>query len=479
MLPQTPTPDAAHNMADTPLSQLGRLRLTDLPNEILHQIMRELLIGRFRDTYHLAALRTLCRRFRDVVEPHLYHTISLEIGLTTQGLLCQGEFGMASLVSSTASYPELDRAMTERPSLRSLVRVLSLETSPVPTYKSNRVEHHLAILKRFRLLEEVHLSPPPMFSDLPVMTPLKFLELDFDRAIEYIPESTPRNDRHIAALKTVSRCLQIPTLRKVDVQSLMPEPHMSRQLHFEHNLRSSPITELHLIQCSDVWTDLLEEILVSVDSLESIIIDCRWCNDEHYNEERNLSGLDRALKIHQSSLTQLMIGASYDATMKTTVPMNTFGNFTTLKRLALPEQFLVPRNSPKENMHDLLPSSLCELQLEHCLDTSDTDDELPIRLKRYRSLANSKHTCLPALKHVIWWYHIRDFLRDRYAGTLPFEDALKLVDVFKCNGVMFEWGVASEFLATPFGKGLGVRPGTGGDQWWDCLKNHERRTQTR
>ena len=165
-------------MADASLLPLGRLQLgplglTDLPNEILCQIIRELFFTRHRDGKYLASLCLVCQRFRDIVEPQLYHTLTLEVDTESHlNFRALNEFEDNS--SPMIGQPELRRTLSERPTLGSLVRVFTLGTDYLRrVYDPHFVEHHLPILALLNKVEELHLEFPHMFSELPFMPALK------------------------------------------------------------------------------------------------------------------------------------------------------------------------------------------------------------------------------------------------------------------------------------------------------------------
>lgn len=146
-------------MADASLPPLERLRvgllgLEDLPSEILHQIIRDLLPTRFRDSKYLASLCLVCKRFRDLVEPHLYHTLTLKVDTFSQGAV-QTMYEGEGIWSPTVGYSGLLRTLSERPSLSNLARVLSLGARYYRGVHNPHVfKHHLPILTNFNLLQE-------------------------------------------------------------------------------------------------------------------------------------------------------------------------------------------------------------------------------------------------------------------------------------------------------------------------------------
>lgn len=448
-------------MADASLPPLGRLKvrplgLTDFPNEILHQIICELLPTRFRDSKYLASLCLVSKRFRDVVEPHLYHTLTLEVEVGSQGVVQTTSAG-EGIVSPVIGYSELLRTLTEKPSLSNLVRVLSLGTNDHEVYNPHFVEHHLPILALFAMLQELHLDFPPLFSDLPFMPALKYLHLDFSSVYAYVPGNTSPLIQEKAKLKTVSRCLHIPTLQKLITQGLLYNPNTSRQLSFEYDHQQPSLTsELHLFQCNDASTVILRDMVLSIKCLKSLVIDHYWRFRRYGPKDPSLSGIDQALKPHQDSLEELMIAASCGATMETTVPIDSLLNFAALKRLAIPEHFLIPSNGQRNSLHDALPPSLCELQLQHYMKDVKVDHDLPRRLQLYTGLAENKYTSLPALRRLVCWYQqYTEALRCPDATLAP-AIAEYLADRFRKVGVRFQWGKTSMFLATPFGMELDV-----------------------
>lgn len=203
-----------------------------------------------------------------------------------------------------------------------------------------------------------------MFSELPSMPALKYLHLDFSSVQYCFPESLSRLNKEKAKMKTLSRGLQIPSLQKLITQELLCNPETSRQLSFKHDYQiPSSVYDLRLFQCNDASTDILRDIVLSIKCLKSFVVDHCWRFRRHGSSEPSLSGIDQALKPHQDSLEELMIAASCGAPMNTTVPIDSLLSFVALKRLAIPEHFLIPSSGQRSTLHDLLPPSLCELQL--------------------------------------------------------------------------------------------------------------------
>ncbi|CAF9935911.1 hypothetical protein IMSHALPRED_010389 [Imshaugia aleurites] len=318
------------------------------------------------------------------------------------------------------------------------------------------------------MLEELHLDLPPMFSELPSMPALKYLHLDFSRVDYYFPKSTSPLNKEEARMKTLARGLKFPCLQKFITQRLLCDPNTSKQLSFNHDHQlPSSVSELHLFQCKYASTDILKDIILSIKCLKSFVVDHYWTHQRYGAEEPSLSGIDQALIPHQDSLEELMIATSGGATMNTTVPIESLLNFAALKRLAIPEHFLIPSKGRRKTLHDLLPPSLYVLQLQHCVNDVRVDRDLPRRLKLYTSLAKNKCTNLPALKRLVCWYK-------QYTEPLLFEDAVlplvvaeHLADRFRKVGARFQWVKTSMFLSTPFGMELET------PFWDDMVEMHE------
>ena len=258
-------------------------------------------------------------------------------------------------------------------------------------------------------------------------------------------------------MKILFRGLQVPSLQKLIIQDLLHDTETSRQLSFEHdNQRPSLISELHLFQCIDASTDVLRDMVLSIKCLKSFVFD-------HYGKfkidgakEPSFFDIKQTLKPHQDSLEELMIATSCGATLNTTVPLDSLLNFVALKRLAIPEHFLIPSNNKRDSLHDLLPTSLCELQLQHYVKDVKVDHDLPRRLNIYTNLAENKCTSLPALRRLICWYQQYTEVLHYPDASLPPAVGENLVGRFSKVGVHFQWGKTSMFLATPFGTELDV-----------------------
>ena len=115
--------------------------------------------------------------------------------------------------------------------------------------------------------------------------------------------------------------------------------------------------------------------------------------------------LARSLADHSNTLVELIIAASNGAEFPS-LPIGSLAHFTALKRLGIPETFLV--NSRQDSMSQLLPSSLAVLQLQYPISVelgpgpSGFNNE-PFPILHLRILAAEKSEYLPRLARLIWW----------------------------------------------------------------------------
>lgn len=403
-----------------------------------------------------------------MIEPHLYHTLSWVVKNRKRAEI---PWGICADLSTTVDCFALDRILTDRPILCSFTRVLSLETHPVDVNPSGDIDGQVATLNRFPLLEKLYLNPPSQCTRLPRMTALKSLHLTFALVNEVLfhPGSI---DKQISALNILFQWLTIPTLRKVVVWNLLYQVKKPRQFSFKYELGSSSVTELYLHGFSNMWYYIVKDIVLSCRSLKSLIIDIGLLRG--YRDTPSASGIEQAIQSHQESLQDLMIALSSEELENTAAFTINITIYSALKRLAIPERFLLPRGLHK-TLHGLLPRSLCELQLEHDADFGDTDEfEMDAVVERYTILAREKAASLPSLYRVIWWFVIPDEFFSKLAeGELHSDDLQNLVDVFQDVGVLFEGGVASEFLATPLGRDLKIDSRNSVRTWYDNIYNCE------
>lgn len=150
--------------------------------------------------------------------------------------------------------------------------------------------------------------------------------------------------------------------------------------------------------------DTLLRILLSVRTLKRFIFESagheRW---DHSPAEYIPPGwFARALEPHQATLVDLVIAGDDTGSFHRMPLFRDFATYSNLKRLAIPEKFLVQRYGLA--IHEWLPPSLEVLQLQLPLfDSIKLDEERPLRFARMELLAEHKLACFPALTRVIWW----------------------------------------------------------------------------
>lgn len=446
-------------MTDEHLLPRCGIRLTDLPHEIGHKIMLE-AIGYDHNKAYLASLCLVSHRFQEMIEPFLYHTLTIDVPHCAQGP------SRSNLKSSTLYLIEsvrqhaLLRTLDDRPTLRSLIRSLYLRSRTI--YNPDTDEHHLAILELFPLLRELHLGPLSLHRDLPLMPNLRILHLDFSSKGGYLSTDITWEELRKAKMNALSRIFQIPTLQRLRIDQLFTSTPDAWQSCFKCKHRAYSLTDIHILDCADVNIEYYKSMILSIRTLKSFILEIRSKDALYADEETFWSAMELALEPHQDSLEELMIATSDEAELEPTLFTCNFTKYHALKRLAIPENVLVGSEGGScKCLHLSLPPSLEELQLEHCLGDAGSDhgleDEIALRTDKYKSLAHNNDHRLRALKRVVWWYQ-KSYIDDydvflRQPRALP--EMLDLARDFHKMGVRFQWGWASRFLATPFGTELG------------------------
>lgn len=330
---------------------------------------------------------------------------------------------------------------------------------------SGIIDSQVATLNRFPLLEKLYLNPPSQCARLPRMTALRSLHLTFAPVNEVLFHSGS-SDKQTSALNILFEWLTVPTIEKVVVWNLLYHVKKTTQFGFRYDLKSSLVTELYLNGFSNMWYSIVRDLVLSCTSLKSLIIDFGLLRG--YRGQPSASGVEQAIESHQESLQDLMVALSAEELENTTIITINITTYSALKRLAIPERFLIPRGRHK-TLHGLLPRSLRELQLEHDADFSDVDEfGLDAIIERYKSLAREKAAHLPSLSRVIWWLVVPDGIVSKTAdGEFHSDDLQNPVDVFNDVGVLFEGVVASEFLATPLGRDLKIDSENSVRAWHD------------
>lgn len=431
--------------------------ITNLPTEVLGAIVSFL-----PRNPHLVQVALVSKRFKDVVEPFLYRSISLNVIP-----LDKEEGYQRRRPDDLDRFYWLVETLTQTPHLCRFVVALCL--SVIYGRWSQDFNDHHQLITLLPSLKELTLSPPPPRLILPTSNRLQILRFDLHDYFQQYGGDNP--ELHLVdPLELVAQQFWIPTLRSLRFRTI--KLHRGRRGHLfpRERYRTSPITDLGILRCNDEDLDLLTDILLSVGCLKRFTLEIYappWA------ERLITDGISpdwpaQALQPHQSTLVDLVIARSDPAAFLRAPLFGSLASYINLKRLDIPETFLVQRNG--FTFHEWLPPSLEILQLQFPLQhNEDLDEELPLRFERLEHLAENKLACLPALTRVIWWnhyYHHRDgsYLND---DQQLIDRMDRLVGKFKEVGVKLELRSTSSFAGMPLGKDNQWYYGRDyGSNWW-------------
>ena len=131
--------------------------------------------------------------------------------------------------------------------------------------------------------------------------------------------------------------------------------------------------------------------------------------------------------------------------------MPCLANFQRLRKLAIPEQFLINDSAGSlstASIHDFLPPSLEVLQLQYEWRGEDADRDM--RNARMRSLLENLRKSLPVLKMVVLWESWdKDDLHNSILQTFP--NLHQFCELFHTHGVLFNACSDRTFNMTPLG----------------------------
>lgn len=146
-------------------------------------------------------------------------------------------------------------------------------------------------------------------------------------------------------------------------------------------------------------------------------------------------------------------------------PIDSFDDFTELKRLAIPEPLLVRNGIATRSFHRLLPESLEEMHLHFAVGTKTQardDWGKGLWTARMRALVEDKEAYFPRLKLVICWFQHYALSGLSESDDMTYDNLTYnskqsweiLEQAFSAVGVQFESGVGAFLEDTPFGQPL-------------------------
>ncbi|KAG6988519.1 hypothetical protein G7Y79_00072g097810 [Physcia stellaris] len=422
------------------MSSNGRtsnLKIDSLPNEILEKIFLHVPGQQNR-----LKISLVCRRFWTAAQPVLYHDIELCIKPRskscdpTSTLFDQGNVRI---------FNDLIKLLETNSGLQNKVKLLSIVVLHHSWYED--FENQSALIEKVPCLRSLELSPPPHKLDLSRHT-IESLRLSFERFRCSSNETDPA--KMVSTIEHISRYFWLNSLRNLEINSVdLMKPNQNRFFPRD-KIRTSPITHLRLLDCDDKGLGVLPDIFRSVESLQSFIfeINISWDSSHDYPCGIIPHDIGHLMNHHADTLVELAVACSDDASFSTSSLFGSLAHFTRLKRLGIPETFLVRRED--EMFHQLLPENLEIMQLQHPMGrTSNNRDPYRIRrIDRLKRLARDQQRVLPRLRRLIWW----EQQPECWTGTRygPASDMQELMDVYHDIGVTFEFLSCPFFDLTPF-----------------------------
>ena len=406
--------------------------IDSFPNEILENIFIHVPGQQNRLQVSL-----VCRSFWTAAQPVLYRDIDLRIKPTTRGcgpMSTKFDRGNIRIIN------DLVQLLDTNSGLQNKVKSLSIVVLHHSWYES--FEDQSALIEKVPCLRSLDLNPPPPYKlDLSRHT-IDSLRLSFEEFHYSSNETDPA--KMVSTMEHVSRYFWHHSLRNLEINSVGFRKLNQSCFFPKDKMRTSPITHLRILDCDDGAQGIFPDILRCVKSLQSLMfeINIPWDASHDYPHGVLPNELGYSMNDHADTLVELVIACSDDASFSTWSLFGSLAHFTRLKRLGIPEIFLVSQED--ESFHQLLPSNLETVQLQHPMGrTQDNLDPFRTRrVNRLKRLAENQQRVLPRLKRFIWWEQQPECWTGTQYG--PASDMQELMEVYHKIGVMFE------FLSSPF-----------------------------
>ena len=453
-----------------------RLQLSDLPNELLTQILSNI-----RGQSNLAKIALLSKQFKTLVERLLYHHISLDVQYSAEDFSNTRFVNMDSYttIPSFVPFDRLINKLSVRLDLGRSVRRLDLRVRRRLWYMP--FDAHSRLLECLPELQALSLDPPPLHLSMPCSDgPLKSLRLNFSHVTDHYGEGRTWFFNGVP-LQIIARHLLLAKLRKLHVEMGRFVPNFDYTHHLPAG--SSSVEDLLFLNCRVKKCDsVLASFLRSTKRLKRFVIEF-WLTPYLIASPAPSAGVfERALSAHQETIEELAVATS-GGLAEIRWALAPFTQWSSLKRLAVPRNMILGDPPRLRYLHTILPPLLEEFQVQHKtenfhrivpqmpyeepLDWLSTDwthsrdggidvDRI-LDISEMRILAANKETHIPKLKHVVWWYQTHetssqdyhDYSLDRTEVLLQ-EASLAFEEV----GVEFMWITGSLFKNTPFGRRL-------------------------
>lgn len=444
---------------------------TFIPNEILGLIISEV-------TYGLINLALVSKRFKDLVWPILFRKVRMraERRLDSHYSFMAWDKLPPGLVSETSRQP-----FKSHFGFCDLVQSLSLRVEDLNWYRPSG--GHERLVRLLPSLKELSLNPPPKEYNFFMNRRLTTMRLTFPDKLEHFW------GRQASNVFDPNEYLSKPTLRRLKLDGMH-----NNTIH-TGSPESSAVTDLCLANWDPEGVSILISVLRSIRHLRHLALEVhgQW---QVHRTRGPIHGVPQLhygplLEPHSGSLEALILSYSNEEYNDNSIHfpriasplIGTLTSFHSLKRLAIPEPFLVRHRDAA--FHSLLPRQLEELQIQHPFGTStdarqiDPARQSSYHLVRMERLAMNKEESVPRLKYLVWWFqqtprqgsHAEETrwnftykyrldapviyhnpTTDPIEG--PTDYLFKLAEDFRKVGVKFEFVLTPSFHKTPFAEYL-------------------------
>ena len=430
-----------------------------LPTELVDKILSYLPLKA-----DLKRCATVSKTFRGEAERYLYRSIHLELWRP------KGDPGMGiKLLLST---------LEKHPHLIPLVKKLNLKVVDylwygLPLQSGGEL---YCLIEMLSSLQELSLNPPIPYNDrvklLPTSHTFTSMRLDF-----LYNESTFWQSSRKPSKTDLTEYLFIARLRKLQIRRVALAPrlhaHSFTPVALGPRYGTSRLEELRFIDCYPSTLGILPGLLRAIRRLRRFALEtnCPWQvrlavlkSGGVLDHQISPSAFEQALHPHCKTLEELFIAFSDGASFLSDSILHDLTDYTSLKRLAIPEPFLL--SAPNSaSFHQLLPDQLEELQIQYPMGFTEKHPERDLtgpqyRIARTEALAKYRVDHLPKLNHIVWWYQQCQSCAVADDGEGPMYDPVvelrSLCVSFRELGVKFEWTSKPYFGSTPLAKPLDI-----------------------
>ncbi|RDW72937.1 hypothetical protein BP6252_06844 [Coleophoma cylindrospora] len=389
-----------------------------------------------RDLYRLALVSL---QFKHLSQRLLYRSIDFDFYLP----LCPGTTVLEPPNNNLLMFRQLIDTLSQNARLRLFIRAVTIRAGYISA--RSRFDELNRLLELVPDLQSLTLTPPPDHLDLSTFSLplLEKLKLTFDTGVI---------NRGNIPMEIIARHFWMPSLRSFSIACcFIPKMHagFSPQHH-----RTASITDLQFLSMDDDDVGCIPDIVSCVKSLKRFTFESAVPWDVSQQPATLAPHTFRQfLQVHASTLVHLEIAASDAAKFSHESLYGSLKGYHNLRRLAIPEPFLVIVQDSTSTLVDILPPELEDLQIQFpMLFMQGKDKNRATRVKRLEQLAAAKIQQFPRLKRVVWWSQPAECWDDRQGLRYgPESDMEHLAATFRNVGVQFEWLTRAYFEDTPFG----------------------------